>query len=220
MPIVLPPDLTVPQTAIWLEQQLFAGRPIYNTGQVITIRGDLRVDLFEIALRATVAESPHLQLPPRRGPVPFDMTLLDFRTDSEPQAAADKWMRTEMRKAIPVDGPALFRFALIRIDEDHTLWFQKYHHIIIDATGRRLLCARTAARYRALRFAEPLPAFDAVTPKQVLDAERNYTSSAQHEADRAYWVDRFAQWPPPLVDINRQNTERARSGVQSLSLLL
>ena len=58
MSLVLPPDLTVAQTAIWLDQQLFPGRPIYNTGQALTIRGMLRADLFETALRETVAESP------------------------------------------------------------------------------------------------------------------------------------------------------------------
>ena len=61
-------------------------------------------------------------------------------------------MRSEMRVAIPLEDPALFRFALIRVGEDRMIWFQKYHHIIIDATGRRLLSARTASRYRALRL--------------------------------------------------------------------
>jgi hypothetical protein len=58
MPLILPPDLAVAQTAIWLDQQLFPGRPIYNTGQALTIRGMLRADLFEVALRETLAESP------------------------------------------------------------------------------------------------------------------------------------------------------------------
>ena len=212
MPLVLPPDLTAAQAAIWLDQQLFPGKPIYNTGQALTIRGKLRLDLFEIALRETVAESPGLRLPPRSGPVPFDLALLDFREEKDPLAAADQWMRTEMGRAIPLEDPALFRFALIRISDDHTLWFQKFHHIIMDATSRRLLSERTARRYRALRFGEPLSALDAATPEELLDAERRYTASNGHEADRAYWLEQFAHWPGPLLETNRQNTERARSG--------
>ena len=212
MSLVFPPDLTATQAAIWLDQQLFLGKPIYNTGQALTIRGRLRVDLFEIALRETVAESPGLRLPPRSGPVPFDLVLLDFREEKDPLAAAEQWMRTEMRRVIPLEDPALFRFALIRISDDHTLWFQKFHHIIMDATGRRLLSARTACRYRALRFGEPLSALNAATPEELLDAERRYTASSGHEADRGYWLEQFAQWPGPLLEINRQNTERAKSG--------
>src|SRR5450759_3808764 len=156
MPLVLPPDLTASQTAIWLDQQLFAGKPIYNVGEALTIRGTLQVDLFELALRETIAECPSLQLPPRSGPVPFNLVKLDFREENDPLAAAERWMRNEMRRVIPLEDPALFRFALIRVSNDHTIWFKKYHHIIIDVTSRRLLSARTASRYRAMRFGEPL----------------------------------------------------------------
>lgn len=212
MPINLPPDLTATQAALWLDQQLFVGKPIYNTGQVLTIRGGLRVDLFEIALRETIAESPGLRLPPRSAPASPDLALLDFREEENPRATAEEWMRAEMGRVIALDDPALFRFALIRIGEDQTLWFQKYHHIIIDATGRRLLSARTARRYRALRFGEPLPAMDAATPEELLDVERRYSDSSRHEADRSYWLQQFAQWPGPLHEANRQNTERIKSG--------
>ena len=212
MPLVLPADLTVSQAAIWFDQHLFSGRPIYNTGQALTIRGLLRVDLFALALRDTVAESPGLRLPPRSGPLPFDLPLLDFRDEPDPVAAAEQWMRAEMHVAIALEDPALFRFALIRVGEDHTIWFQKYHHIIIDATGRWLLSARTASRYRALRFGVPLPALKAATPEALLDAEGHYAASNDHEADRAYWLERFVHRPEPLLELDRRNTERGRSG--------
>jgi hypothetical protein len=212
MSLVLPPDLTVVQENIWLDQQLFPDRPIYNTGQALTIRGKLRADLFEIALRETIAESPSLRLPPRSGPLPFDLPLLDFRDKPDPFVAAEQWMRTEMSLAIPLEDPALFRFALIRVGEDHTIWFQKFHHIIIDATGRRLLSARTATRYRALRLDAPVPALNATTPEELLDAERRYTASSSHEVDREYWLERFAHQPEPLLGLDRRNTERGRSG--------
>ena len=108
--------------------------------------------------------------------------------------------------------PALFRFALIRISEDQTLWFQKTHHLIIDSFGRHLLHARTAARYRALRFGEPLAPLDAATPEEILDRERRYAASSAYEVDRAYWLERLAHWPGPLLDVNRENTERNKSG--------
>ena len=88
-----------------------------------------------------------------------------------------------MRRPIPLDAVELFRFALLRVGDHHTLWFQKYHHIIIDATGRRLLSERTARRYRALRFGEPLAELDAAAPEELLDIERHYTNSEGYEAD-------------------------------------
>src|SRR4249919_2122609 len=212
MPLVLPSGLTAAQAAIWLDQHLFAGKPIYNTGQFLTIRDKLRLDLFETALRQAVADSPGLRLAPRSGPAPFDLVLFDFRKEKDPLTAADQWMRSEMGKAIPLEDPALSHFAIIRISDDHTLWFQKFHHIIMDASSRRLLSERTAHRYRALRFDGPLPALDATTPEELLDAERRYIASEGYEADCAHWLEQLAHWPGPLLETNRQKTERARSG--------
>ena len=212
MSVILPPSLRQAQTAIWLDQQLFPTKPIYNTGQALAIRGNLRFDLFELALRETVAESPWLQLPPRTAAIAFHLPLIDFRDREDPLAAAKQWMQDEMGRVIALDGRALFRFALLRVGDDLTLWFQKWHHIIIDATGRRLLSARTAARYRALRFKEPLSKFNAAAPDELLEDERRYAASSDYEIDRIYWSKRFANWFGPLLEGNRENTERAKSG--------
>src|SRR6187397_742609 len=203
MSLVLPFGLTAAQAAIWLDQHLFAGKPIYNTGQVLTIRGKIRIDQFETALRQAVAESPGLRLAPHSGPVPFELALLDFRQEKDPCVAADQWMRSEMGKAIPLEDPALFRFAIIRIGDEHTLWFQKFHHIIMDATSRRLLGARTAARYRALRFGDLLEPLNAATPEGLFDLEGQYLASQRHADDRRYWLEQFSRWPGPLHETDR-----------------
>src|ERR1700685_3166522 len=111
----LPSDLTAAQRAIWLDQQFFPDKPVYNTGQILTIYGNLRFDVFETALRNVVAESPWLRVPPRGGPFKFDLPLLDFREEPDPAAAAEQWAQDEMGKTLPLRDPSLFRFALIRI---------------------------------------------------------------------------------------------------------
>ena len=162
-------------------------------------------------MRETIAESPGLRILPLSAPA-FDLALLDFRDKKDPLAAADQWMRRKMREAIPLAEPALCRFALIRVGEERTLFFQKTHHIVMDASSRRLIGARTAARYHALRSGKSLPALDVCTPEDMLDAERRYAASTNHQADRHYWLERFARWPGPLIESDRRNTERAKSG--------
>jgi hypothetical protein len=102
--------------------------------------------------------------------------------------------------------------AAAQVGDDYWLWFQKFHHIIIDATGRRLLSARTACRYRALRFGEPLSVMKAATPGELLDVEQRYMVSTIYDVDRNYWREQFARWPGPLHEIDRANTERIKSG--------
>ena len=36
--------------------------------------------------------------------------------------------------------------------------------------------------------------------------------SEDYATDRRYWLEQFAQWPGPLLEIDRQNTERVKSG--------
>ena len=208
----LPSGLTAAQAAIWLDQQFFPDKPVYNTGQILTIYGELRFDQFETALREVVAESPWLRLPPRDLPLKFDLPVLDFRKQSDPLLAAERWATAEMRKPLPMGKSPLFHFVLIRIGDTRTLWFQKFHHIIMDGSGRRLLSARTAARYRALRFNDPIPPLTALAPEQIFDAERRYSVSEQSRLDRAFWLELFTQRPEPIVEVNRRNTERTRSG--------
>jgi amino acid adenylation domain-containing protein len=208
----IPPHFTVAQTAIWLDQQLFGGMPIYNTGQALTIQGPLRAALFEVALHETIAESPALQLVPERGPIGPALQQHDFRQARDPHAAADQWMRSEMDVPFSLDEDALYRFALLRIADDLTIWFQKYHHIIIDATGRWLLSARTATRYRALRLGQTAPELQAATLSDVMNEERHYEQSEDHARDRHYWLTRFAHLPEPLLPTDRESSERPRSG--------
>src|SRR3954464_12754665 len=54
--------LTSSQLAIWIDQALHPGRPIYNTGQTITIKAPLHVDHFRRAIDTVVAESDALRL--------------------------------------------------------------------------------------------------------------------------------------------------------------
>ena len=208
----VPPQLTVAQTAIWLDQQLFAGMPIYNTGQALTIPGPLRADLLEIALHETIAESPALRLAPERCPIGPALQQHDFRHVPDPHAAAEQWMRSEMDVPFSLDEEALYRFALLRVADHLTIWFQKYHHIIIDATGRWLLSARTATRYRALRLGQTAPELHAATPGDVMNEERHYAQSADHARDRHYWLTRFAHLPESLLPADRESSERRRSG--------
>src|SRR5207253_76224 len=54
--------LTTPQTALWLPQIMFPGKPVANTGWAVTIEGALDPRLFAEAIRRLVAETDALRL--------------------------------------------------------------------------------------------------------------------------------------------------------------
>src|SRR5207237_4627277 len=48
--------------------------------------------------------------------------------------------------------------------------------------------------------------------KEDFDATLRYKGATGHKADRRYWRKRSAHSPEPILDIDRRNTERGRSG--------
>lgn len=214
--MTIPFDLSVSQTAIWLAQQVFPSKAICMVGQALTIPGTLDRTVFEAALNAALAEVPGFQLLHSAGQPPLRaasvLSIVDLRRTPTPEAAAEAWMQAEMGNALTLDSPALCQFALLRIADNRTIWFQKYHHIAVDWKAQRLFCARVAHLYRALRHRTHPAAAAAGTLAEIRQAEQGYRASPAYAADRAYWQSRFDLLPDPLVQADRANTEARRSG--------
>jgi hypothetical protein len=51
--------------------------------------------------------------------------------------------------------PPLFRWALLRLASDDWIWFQAYHHIVVDGSARALIHARDAMGERKVRRQAP-----------------------------------------------------------------
>src|SRR5262245_43971243 len=95
-------SLTAAQTAMWLDQAFYPGRPIYNTGQTIRIKTPLRLDCFEAALRQTVAEHDGLRLrflqhgarvvQHVEAEAEMHLAWHDFSVEPNPEAASAAWV--------------------------------------------------------------------------------------------------------------------------------
>ncbi|MFI6938385.1 amino acid adenylation domain-containing protein [Streptomyces sp. NPDC050418] len=201
--------LLAAQSGIWHAQRLDPANPVLNTGDRIEITGPLDTELFERALRQGVAEADTLNLafaeeadgPVQRIVRARDWTLerLDLRGESDPRATAEAWMRADLERPVdPVSGPLMTQ-ALVRIDDDTHWWYQRVHHIAVDAYALTLHCARVAALYTALVKGEtPEPnAFGSLGA--LVAEEQAHSGSEQHTADREFWRTRFADRPRPVT---------------------
>lgn len=215
-------ELTAPQTSIWIDQSLHSGKPIYNTGQIISISGHIDVTRFAEALRQVVSENDALRLRLfQKGPrvfqeiVPYTETPLNYRDfvgSSDPEGAASAWIESTFWKPLrPTDFP-LFEFALAKIAPDRFIWLQKYHHLIIDATGRQIVTARTAAIYNASSNHEEPVEITAPSFRTAKAVEGEYLASPQYAADEVYWTNRFRDLPPSFIEADTRLSERSRSG--------
>ncbi|MFG3256021.1 amino acid adenylation domain-containing protein [Streptomyces sp. NPDC048172] len=193
-----PLALLTAQAGIHYAQQLAPESTAFQTADRVEIRGALDADRFLEALRGTVEEADTLRLrvtddgdsPAQHvEPLPDDWSphLLDVRDAADPEAEATAWMRAELAAA-----SGLMAQALLRLADDRWWWYQRVHHVAVDAYALRLLGVRVAARYTALVAGrDPEPSGFAPL-SELVEEERAYLSGEQYAADREFWAARMA----------------------------
>ncbi|MFJ8435263.1 amino acid adenylation domain-containing protein [Kitasatospora sp. NPDC094019] len=218
--------LLATQAAIWYAQALDPDSPVYNTGDAVEITGPLDAGLFESALRRTVDEADALSavvLPqgagteaadteaagaegadpaPRQRLVPgrpWTLHRLDLRAEADPEAAAEAWMRADLARPVDLTEGPLFTQALIRLAEDRHWWYQRVHHLAVDAYALTLLTGRVAELYTALTAGTRPTDRTFATPAEVAAEEAAYRAGTEHAADRAFWRDRLAGADTPAT---------------------
>lgn len=197
--------LTEAQAGLWYAQRLDTANPIFNTAQFTDIRGALNIACFEAAVAATMRECASLQLRVIEiDGVPFglaDTSLtphlqhVDCSGEPDPMEAARAWMSEDMNRPVDLLVGPLAAQILLRIADDHHLWYQRVHHLATDGYGMALIDARVAQIYSAgisnQDEGRPLAPLDAVW-----DDDLAYRRSDKHALDRTFWVDTFAQAEP------------------------
>src|SRR6266851_5252229 len=213
--------LTAPQTAMWLPQVVFPGKPVANNGAIVTIEGALDPWVFDEAIRRLVEETDALRLSfwmegetvhqQVREQARCTIEHVDVSSAYDPDEAARQWI--EEQYWLPVDwtGFPLFRFALIELSDDRHIWFQIYNHLIIDALTKYFLIERAAQIYGALREGVPVTRSGATSFTARVEWEQRYLESDAYQDDHRYWMERLSAPPDPLVEGDRRRTECART---------
>jgi len=214
--------LTEPQIPIWVDQSLYPAKPIYNVGQTLTFRAAIDVNRFVLALQTVVAEHDALRIRCveaedgcrqfAANDTPVDLEFRDFSEEPHPEVAATAWIEGLFWQPLGLSDFPLFRFALAKLAPDHFVWLQKYHHLIIDATGRQRVAARVAAIYDALSAGIAPPANEAGAYLSIADHHVRCGASPEVTKDEDYWRARLADFPEPLFQSDLHSSEKSRSG--------
>ncbi|MEU5371273.1 amino acid adenylation domain-containing protein [Streptomyces sp. NPDC005951] len=190
--------LLTAQSGIYYAHQLAPLGTEFNTADCVEIDGPLDPDLFVAALRRAVGEAETLALRvmetdgvPVQRVVPAAEPVVHRLEMTE--ADAEAWMRDDLAR--PVDLAAegsLMTQALIRVGEGRHRWYQRVHHIAVDAYALSLIGQRVAELYRALVAEEPLPESRFAPLGELTEQEGSYLAGGEYAADRAFWSARMA----------------------------
>ncbi|MEU4118568.1 amino acid adenylation domain-containing protein [Kitasatospora sp. NPDC028055] len=202
--------LLAAQAAVWYAQSLDPASPVYNTGDAVEITGPLDEESFEAALRQTVDEAevlgavvvtgpdgtPHQRLNPGHR---WPLHRLDLRAAEDPSAEAEAWMRADLARPADLTTGPLFTQALIRLADDHRIWYRRIHHLAVDAYALTLLGDRVAAHYTARTTGtDPGPSPFARLAEAAAE-EAAYRAGEDYRTDRAHWSAHLADTDAPAV---------------------
>ncbi|MGA4843857.1 amino acid adenylation domain-containing protein [Streptomyces sp. G45] len=208
--------LLAAQAGIHYAQRVDPGSTAFQTADVTEIHGPVDEDRFERALRQTVAEADTLRLrvtesdgEPWRWVEREPSTLvhrLDLRAAERPEEAADAWIEADLARPAATAGPAatadsLMTQALIRLADDRYWWYQRVHHIAVDAYALQLIGRRVAELYTAFTSdpTGPAPECRFASLRELVDDETAYRSGERYAADREFWTGRMAGAPAPAI---------------------
>jgi amino acid adenylation domain-containing protein len=213
--------LSVAQREVWFAEQRFSrANCVYNVGEYTEINGPVDPVLFEVALRQVFGEIDSLHVRfveagdgPRQILQPsweWVMPFIDLSDGPDPAAAAHAWMMADLARPMDLARGPLFRYALIKLGLKRFVWYQGYHHIVMDGYGFSLVARRMAQVYTALATGQPCTQKWFGSLRDLLDSDLTYRGSEQAAQDQAYWMKRFAEQPQPTRLVNRSSTTPER----------
>lgn len=166
-------------------------------------------------LTVTIADGP-TQTP---GPVPGSaFRQFDLRARPDAVAAAHEFMRDDLAEPVALHGGPLFTTVLLRLTDEHFLWYHRYHHVVIDGRGLGMAVERAAEVYNALAEGtapgpSPFGSLDSL-----LRHEADYRAGAEFAADRGFWIGRLADLPSAPSPSRRSDTRLLPSVRRSAAL--
>ncbi|MFI1993516.1 amino acid adenylation domain-containing protein [Actinoplanes sp. NPDC020271] len=189
-------ELTAAQAGVWFAQHLDPG-PAFTTAACVDVDGEIDPVVFERALRRTIADAEALRVRfsdadavPRQEIVEdpsWTLSVLELDDD-----ALDRWIRADLATPIDLAAGPVFAQALIRRGPGRWTWYQRCHHIVLDAYTYALIANRLAAVYSALIAGADVPGNPFGTLAEVVAEDAAYHASEKRGTDRAFWLSRLA----------------------------
>ncbi|MFE4944770.1 amino acid adenylation domain-containing protein [Streptomyces sp. NPDC056641] len=195
------------QLGVWLAEHAGLSRPgAYQWAEYLVLDGAIDIGLLAAAVGKAAADCEAINVritestdaSPEQRLIPateHSTEVIDLRAASDPDAAAVEWMRASMDAAGGSDDGPLFLGAVLRVADDRTLVFHRVHHIALDGAGMALFAERVADIYTCLYEGRAVPGSGWNGLAGLVRAEAAYRESAEHTADRDWWLDRLAGRP-------------------------
>jgi mycobactin peptide synthetase MbtE len=210
-------ELSYPQKAIWLAEQLEREEPVYNVPYGYIVKGNLDTDVCEKVFQALVDRHEILRTTfdlvegePRQivhESQPFKLAVHDETARTDKERVIRQYLNEEAAHVFSLtDGP-LMRARVVKLSsEEHLLLFTA-HHIVFDGWSNDILIREFNALYKAYqdKRGNPLPPLR-IQYKDFAAWYNQKLDGASVQKLRNYWLSRLESSLEPIqfpTDRNR-----------------
>ena len=208
--------LVAAQPGIWVADQTLSCHNAYTVAHRVDIAGDLVLDDFIWALRKGLSEAdllhavvgseagvPYQRIPEVVSPAQvLGPSCLDVSGASDPEAQVYAWIAHDLKQDLRIGHATRFyRHALFKVSAAPArwVWYQRYHHIVVDGFSVLEIARRVAQLYACRRQAEQ-PDPSPFTPfSDVVQEYQAFYQSEAYARDASYWQAHCAEMGPPVT---------------------
>ncbi|MFD1798201.1 condensation protein [Paracoccus aurantiacus] len=202
-----PLPLTLGQLDFWEEFLAHPGQPVSTVAHLIRLHGPLNHDAIAQAITMMAAEADVLSLQFLDGDPPMQIVdpdrlpglrQLDLRSHPAPEDEARRIMQADIDHPLDLCAAPLSALWLIRLSEDHWIWYLRGHHIFLDGYSMALIEKRVAQLYA--HIAQGAPAGKSFARfGDYLAEEADYRGSPRHQSAREFWQRQLAAGHAPAT---------------------
>ena len=198
------------QEGIWLADQVAEDKSVYVISHCIELVGDINPVLLVRAIQQGLSEADTVtatyqaagasaeQVLQTSNPDSIAVGVHAWRGQADGKARAWEAMWADTCAELPADqSQPLYRQALYQVTDETQglsgnsvwLWYQRYHHIMLDGYSFTALTRRIAAIYNQLLEGETPDASPFVSVAAVVAEQQVYRTSAKWEKSKIFWRD-------------------------------
>ncbi|MDE8602767.1 amino acid adenylation domain-containing protein [Marinomonas sp. RSW2] len=206
-PNVLADSATVPltdvQMGIWLADHISSQRNTFTIAHKVHISGDMDAAYLLEAIQIGLKESDTINAAYREcdgvplqhlgccdvdvAPVPVSESL-DLSNDADAQQYMDLLIQQDLEAELSLSSATpLVRQTVFKVSDQQTVWYQRFHHIMLDGFSFNVFTARVSGIYQSLIQQKTVTQAPYRSFYDVVDEEKSYKASDKYDRDKAFW---------------------------------
>jgi amino acid adenylation domain-containing protein len=203
-------SLTNTQQGIWLADQVSENKQLYTIAHCLEMAGKIQSDYLEKSIRQALSEADTVIADYHDGkqtlstPNTVDNIIIekiDLAHLQNGRAEAMSIMQLDTHQDLTLNDTQQqpltkqILFCIHENDQDVWLWYQRYHHIMLDGFSFTALTKRVAELYTSRCKNEALPSSPFTPVAQVIEEEATYLASDRYTKDKAFWCEYCSALP-------------------------